>query len=146
MESIAVMPVPIMCPTIMYIPPTWPISPIPRRCPCVPSGAPEPIVYYRSIYIHRLYYIISAIYILITYYLNRHLVFFIFFHIYRRYILEDVFSQNSLKNDKALIPLTYFHYAQVIYLTISIEIKIAECAVWIIEHCLELLKVLSLCK
>ena len=96
MISVTMMPIPIMCPTTMYVPPTRVISPIPRTMPCVPGIAPEPIVDYRSVYIHRFDDIVDAIDIFVTDNLYGHLVFLVFLYVYGRYILVDILCQNGL--------------------------------------------------
>jgi hypothetical protein len=51
-----------------------------------------------------------------------------------------------LQNDEAFVAFTCLYYAQVIHLTVSVQIQIAECTVRIVEHRLELFQVLSLCE
>lgn len=97
MESVAVMPIPIMRPTVVYVPPARVISPIPRTVPCYPIRTPEPIVDNRSVHIYRFDDIVGTIHVLIAHYLHFHLVLcFVFLHIYRGYVLIDILSQNSL--------------------------------------------------
>ena len=96
MPCVAVMPVPIVCPTGMCVPPTGVIAPVPWAVPCVPCVTPEPIVDNRSENIYRLYYVVLAIDILIADYLNRNLVVIVFLNIYRGNILEDILRQNRL--------------------------------------------------
>jgi len=146
MPCIAMIPIPITCPAVMYVPPTRVISPIPRTCPCIPCVAPEPIVYIGSIYIHRLDDVSRAIYIFIAYYLYRYIVGLVFLYIYRGYVLIDIFGQDSLQNNQALVTLSRLYNAQVIHLSVAIQIQITKCAVRIVEHRLELFQVLSLRK
>ena len=97
MESVAVMPVPVMCPAAVYVPPTRVIPPVPRTMPSVPCVAPEPIVDNGSIDIYRFDDIVRTIDVLIAYNLYADLVRGrVFLHIYRGYILEDILRQNSL--------------------------------------------------
>jgi len=146
MERIAVVPIPIVCPTVMIVPPGGVIAPVPRRVPSVPSGTPEPIIYYRTIDVNRLDDIIGAVHIFITYYLYRYIVGFIFLDINGRYILVDILSKDSLEHNESFASFACFHDAKVIHLAISIEVEIAESAVRVVEHHLELLKVFSFCK
>ena len=146
MDCIAVMPVPIMRPASVYVPPSRVVSPVPRTCPCVPSGTPEPIVDKRSIDVHRLDDIVRAIDVLIAYYLYRDLVALIFLHIYGSYILVDIFRQNRLQHDETLVTFARFYYAQIIHLTVAVQIEITERAVGVVEHRLELFQILSLRK
>ena len=146
MESIAVMPVPVMCPASVYIPPARIIIPIPRRCPCVPVRSPEPVVYNRSIDIYRLDDIVGSIDVFVAHYLYFHLVFLVFLHIYRGYILVDILCQNSLKNYQTLVAFAGLYYAQVINLPVAVQIQITERAVGVVQHRLELFQVLSLRK
>ena len=60
--------------------------------------------------------------------------------------MEYIFCENSLQNDQTFVAFTYFHYAQVIYFPVSIEIQVTERAVRVVKHRLELLQVLSLCE
>lgn len=81
MVRIAVMPIPIMCPAVVNIPPVRVISPVPRAMPSVPSVAPEPIVYQRTIDIHGFNDIVHTIDILIADYLNGYIVVRVFLNI-----------------------------------------------------------------
>ena len=146
MIGVAVMPIAVICPATVYVPPSGIITPIPRRMPCVPSVTPEPVVYYRTIDINRLYDIVRTIYVLIAYYLNRHLVFLVLLHIYRCNVLVDILCQHGLQNDQTLAAFTGLYHAQIIHLPVSVEIEVTESTVRIIEHRLELLQVLSLCE
>lgn len=146
MECIATMPIPIVCPAVMIVPPGWVITPIPRRIPCAPCGTPKPIVDHGTIDINRLDDIVGTIHIFVTYYLYRYIVGFIFLDVDGRYILVDILGQNSLKHDESFVAFTCFYDAKVIHLAISVEVEIAESAVRVVEHHLELLKVFSFCK
>ena len=146
MVSIAMMPIPIMCPAVMTVPPVRIIPPIPRRVPCYPSCAPEPIVYYRTVNVNRLYDVVCTIYVLITYYLNGYLLLIIFLYVYRGYVLEYILCENGLEYDETFVAFTYFYYAQVIYFPVTVEVQVTECAVRVVEHRLELFQVPSLCK
>ena len=106
MVCVAMTPVPIMCPTIVDVPPIRIISPIPRTIPSVPCVAPKPIVDQRSIDVNGFDDIGGTINVLITYYLYRHIVIRIFLHVYRGYVLVDILRKNGLQNDKALIAFT----------------------------------------
>ena len=104
MESVAVMPVPVMCPAAVYVPPTRVITPVPRTMPSVPCVAPEPIVDNGSIYIYRFDDVVRTIDVLIAYYLNADLVGrFIFLYIDRCNILIDIFGKDSLQNDESFV-------------------------------------------
>lgn len=146
MVSIAVVPVPVMCPTTVNVPPTRVISPIPGRMPCEPNIAPEPVIDNRTIDIHRLYDIVRSIDILVADYLNTHVVRIIFLHVYRSHILIDVLGQYSLQNDQALVAFAGLYDPQVIHFAVSVEIQVAERAVRVVKHRLELFQVLSLRK
>ena len=146
MPCIAATPVPVMCPAVVYIPPTRIVTPIPRTTPCKPGIAPKPVVDNRSIDIHRLDDIVGTIHILVANYLNGHFVLLVFLYIYGGYILKYIFSQDSLKNDQTFVTFARLNYAQIINLSVSVQIQITECAVRVIEHRLELFQVLSLRK
>ncbi len=135
-----------MCPAAVYIPPARIIIPIPGRSPRVPVRAPEPVVYNRSIDIYRLDDIVGTIDVFIAHYLYSHLVFLVFLHVYRGHILVDILRQNSLKNYQTFVAFAGLYYAQVINLSVAVQIQITERAVWVVEHRLELFKVLSLRK
>lgn len=146
MEGVATVPVPIVCPAVVYVPPAGIISPIPGRGPCTPSGTPEPVVDDGSVNIHRFDDIVGAVYIFVTDYLYRHLFFLVFFYIDRGYILIDVFRQNGLQYDETFVALACLYNAQVIHLSVTVQVKVAERAVRVVEHHLELLQVFSFCK
>jgi len=114
--------------------------------PSVPCVTPEPVVYHRTINIHRLDDIIRSVNVLIAYYLYGDLVFLVLLYVYRGYILVYILRQYGLENDETLASLAGLHNAQVIYLSVAVEIEVTERAVWIVEHRLELFQVLSLCK
>ena len=111
MPCIAVMPIPVVCPAAVCVPPTGVISPIPRTVPSVPCIAPEPIVDNRSVDIHRFDDIVGAVNILVTYYLNAYLVLLVFLNVYRGDILIDIFGENSLQYDQALVSFACLNYA-----------------------------------
>lgn len=111
MESIAVMPIPVMSPAVVCVPPTRVITPVPRTMPCVPCVAPEPVVDYRSVDIYRFDDVVRTIYILITYHLNTYFIILIFFYIDRSYILIDIFGENGLQYDQTLVSFACLHYA-----------------------------------
>ena len=96
MVGVATMPVPVMCPTSVCVPPTRPVTPVPRTMPSVPTRTPEPIVDNRSVNVDGLYHVVRTVHKLIADYLNGYLIFLVFLHIYRGYILEDILRQNSL--------------------------------------------------
>ena len=146
MIGVAVMPVPIVCPTAMSVPPTRPIAPIPRTMPSIPCVAPEPIVDNRTVNIYRLDDIVGTIYVLIANYLNGNNIRLILLYIDRSNILIDILCEDRLQHDQTLVAFTRFYHAQVIYFTVSVEIEITESAVRVVEHRLELFQVLSLCK
>ena len=146
MEGIAVMPVPVMRPTGMRVPPSRVISPVPGRMPSVPYIAPEPIVYNRPIDIYRFDDVVRAVHVLVTYYLNGNLVVFISLYIDGCNILIYILCEDSLKHDESFVALSCFHNAQVIHLSVSVEVEITEGAIRVVEHGLELLQVLSLRK
>ena len=109
--GVATMPVPIMCPTSVRVPPTRPVTPVPRTMPSVPTRTPEPIVDNRSVHINGLYHVVGAVHKLIADYLNRNLFVLVLLYIYRGYVLEDVLRQNSLQYDQTLVSFTRLYYA-----------------------------------
>lgn len=81
MVCVAVMPVPIMRPAVMAVPPTRIITPVPRRVPCNPGCAPEPVVYNRTVNVNGFYDVVRTIYVLIAYYLNSYLLLLVFLNV-----------------------------------------------------------------
>ena len=146
MVSVAVMPIPVVCPAGVPAPPTRPVIPIPGAMPCIPGIAPKPVVYQRTIDINGFDHIVGAIHILIAYYLNTHLLVLIFLHIDGSHILVDILGEHGLQNDQTLAAFAGLHYAQIVHLSVTIEVEVAECAVGVVEHRLELFQVLSLRK
>jgi hypothetical protein len=144
---VAVMPVPVMCPAVVYVPPIRVIAPVPRTVPCYPTRTPEPIVYNRSVNIYRLDDIVRSVYVLIAYDLHFHIVLrFVFLYVYRGHVLIDILREDSLQHYQTFATFTRLNYAQVIHLAVSVEIEVTERTVGIVEHRLELLQVLSLCE
>lgn len=146
MIGVAVMPVPIVCPTVMCVPPARPITPVPRTVPSVPCVAPEPIVDQGPIDIYGFYDVVRTIYILVADYLNGNLILLIFLYVYRGYILEDILCQHRLQNDESLVTLTRFHNADVIHLSVTVQVQVTERTVRVVEHRLELFQVFSICE
>ena len=146
MVSIAAMPVPVMCPTTVSVPPSGVIPPVPGRMPSEPHIAPEPVIDHRTIHIYRLYDIVRAIDVLVAHYLNAHIVRLVFLYIYGGYVLIDILRKDSLQYDQALVAFTGLYDPQVIHFTVSVEIQVAERAVRVVKHRLELFQVLSLRK
>ena len=146
MIGVAAMPVPVMCPASVCVPPSRPVTPVPRRMPCVPCVRPEPIVDDRTIDIHRLYHVVRTIDILVANYLNGNLVLLVFLHVYGGYVLEDILRQHRLQYDQTLVTLTGLYDTKVIDLPVAVQIQVTERAVGVVEHRLELFQVLSLCE
>ena len=92
MPCVAASPVPIVCPAVVYVPPVRIVAPIPGRGPCVPAGAPEPIVDNGTIDIYGLDDVVRSVNVLVTYYLNGHIIAFVFLYVDRRYVLVDIFG------------------------------------------------------
>lgn len=122
MESIAVMPIPVIRPAAVYIPPTRIISPVPRTVPCAPCGAPEPIVDNRPVDIYRLDDIVRAIYVLIAHNLNAYIVRFVFLHVYRGYVLEDILCEDGLQHHQTLVTFAYLNNPQIIHLSVAVQV------------------------
>ena len=111
MESVAVMPVPVMCPAVVRVPPTRVITPVPRTMPCVPCVAPKPVVDNRTVDINRFDDIVRTIYVLVTYHLNAYFVLLVFLYIDRGHVLIDIFGENSLQYDQTLVSFACLYYA-----------------------------------
>jgi hypothetical protein len=146
MIGVATMPIPVMCPASVRVPPSRPITPVPRAVPCVPCVRPEPIVDDRTIDVNRLYHVVRTIDILVAYYLNGYLVMLVFLYIYRGYVLEDILRQHRLQNDQTLVTLAGLYDTKIIDLPVAVQIQVTERTVRVVEHRLELLQVLSLCE
>lgn len=113
--------------------------------PAYPMRTPEPIIDYWSIDINRLNDIVCTIYIFITNYLNGHLLTcLIFLYEDRSHILIDILCQYSLYHYQVTTAVCCFHYAQIIHVSIPIQIQVRECGIWIIEQLFKLLKVFRL--
>jgi len=111
MIGVAVMPIPVMCPAVMRVPPTRPVVPVPGAVPSVPCIRPEPVIDNRSVHIYRFDDIVLSIDIFVADYLYRHLIFLIFLHVYRGYVLIDILSQYSLENNQMFVAFAGFYYA-----------------------------------
>jgi hypothetical protein len=146
MVSVAMTPIYVAGPACMCVPPARIITPIPRTVPSVPCVAPEPIVDQGPINIYGFYDVVRTIYILVANYLNGNLILLIFLHVYRGYVLEDILCQNRLQNDESLVTLTRFHNADVIHLSVTVQVQVTERTVRVVEHRLELFQVFSICE
>ena len=145
-ESIAVVPIVVICPDRVRIPPSGIVAPVPRRCVGIPIRSPKPIVNDRLIDIYRLDDIVGAVDIFIADNLHGDFVRLVFLHIDGGNILVDVLGKDGLEDDKAFLALAYLHHADVVYLAVAVEVKIAESGVGVVEHILKLLQVLRLCE
>lgn len=99
MEGIDMMPIVMNYPTVNATPPCGIVAPIERRHIAYVIGCPEIIIYSRCIKIYRLYHIVDAIYILVTYHLYGYVVRFVFLNIDRSNVLVDVFRKHCLQQD-----------------------------------------------
>ena len=132
-ETVDMMPVVMYEPAVVVAPISRVIVPIPRRIPYGPIGSPEPIINNRTSDIYRLDYVVGSIHILITDYLNRHLLCtLIFFNKHARYILIDVFCKYSLQNNKVSVTICSFNYAYIVNITISVQIEVAYTTFWVV--------------
>ena len=103
---IDMMPVVMHSPTMERMVPIRPIIPIPKGRIAVPMGIiEEPVVDKRSNVINGFNDIVYAIEILITNDLRSDLIgHFVFLHIDRSYVLEDILSQNGLNENQVFLP------------------------------------------
>jgi len=145
-ERVAVMPVPVVRPASVAVPPAGVIPPIPGTAPCVPCIAPEPIVDNGTIDIYRFDDIVRSVDILVADDLYFDFVFGVFLYVDRGYILEYIFREDCLQDDKAFVTFSGLYNPKVIHLPVSVEVQITERTVGVVEHRLELLQVLSLCE
>lgn len=146
MVCIAVVPIQVPCQAVVMIPPVGVISPVPRTIPCVPTGTPKPIVDYRTIDINRLDDIVGTIYILIADDLNRHLLRRVFLYVDRSDILVDILCEDCLQYDHTLIALAYLYYADIIYVTIAVQVQVVIEFLRVVEFRLKLFQVSRLSK
>ena len=145
-ESIAVVPIVVVCPNRVRIPPSGIVTPIPRRCIGIPIRSPEPIVNDRLIDIYRLNNIVGSIDIFIANNLYGDFVRLVFLHIDGGNILVDVLGKDGLEDDKARFALAYLHHADVVNLAVAVEVEVAESGVGVVEQLLKILQVLRLCE
>jgi hypothetical protein len=122
MIGVATMPVPVMCPASVCVPPTRPVTPIPRRMPCVPCVGPEPIIDDWTIDIYRLNYVVRTVDILVADNLYGYFVLRIFLNIYRGYVLENILRQHCLQYDQTLVALTGLYDTKVIHLPVAVQV------------------------
>lgn len=143
---VAVTPIPVALPACVVVPPVRVIPPVPGAIPCYPVRTPEPIVDHRPVHVHGLDDIICTIDVLVADHLYADLARVVFLHVYGGYVLVDILGKDSLQHNQSLVAFTRLHYAQVIHLTVAVEVEVTERAIRVVEHRLELLQVLSLCK
>lgn len=103
MPGVAVTPVPIVSHQVVCVPPSGPVSPVPRAMPCVPIRTPEPIVYQRTVNIYRFDDVGRTVHVLIAYDLNAYLIRLVFLYVDRGYVLIDIFRQDSLQYYQAFV-------------------------------------------
>ena len=110
---IDMMPVVMHSPTMERMVPMRPIIPIPKGRIAVPMGIiEEPIVDKRIDVINGFNDIVYTIEILITNDLRSDLIgYFIFLHIDRSYVLEDILSQNGLNENQVFLPFSSLYDA-----------------------------------
>jgi len=143
-EVMAVVPI---CPIMNgmpRVPPTRPITPVPRRTPAHPIRSPEPIIDNGSIDIHGLNDIILAIYILVTDNLYGYVIGFVFFHVDGRNVLIDVFGEHGLQHYQMFVAVGCFNDANIIDVTVAVEIQIDKSGIRIVEPLFEILQVFGL--
>lgn len=96
--------------------------------------------------IHGLDDIVGAVDILVTDNLDGNFVRLILLNIYRSHILVDIFRQDSLQHNEAFLAFADFHYADIVNITVAVQVKVAKRRVGVVEQRLKLLKVFGLCK
>lgn len=144
MPVVAVIPVGVHRAAVPTVPPVRVIPPVPRRSPTSPVRIPEPVVDIRTVNIHRLDDVVGAIDIFVTYHLGGYLPCrLVLLHIDGCDILEYVLCQHGLDNHQVLIVSRGLDYSQVINYSVTIEVKIGESGVGVVEECFELLHVLD---
>lgn len=147
MVGIAMMPVPVMCPTAVNVPPSRVIPPVPGAVPCYPCRAPKPVVDNRSVYIYRLDDIARTVYVLVSDDLHFHIVLrFVFLYVYRGHILVDILCQDRLQYNQSSASFTSLYHAQIVHLTVAVQIQVTERTVRVVQHRLKLFQVLRLSK
>jgi hypothetical protein len=124
--------------------PTRVIAPVIRRVPANPCRSPEPVVNNRAIDIYRLYHIVCAIHILVTYNLHGNGLVGLTLHINGGYILIDILCKHCLQNDETVLPLAYFHDAQIVHKSVAVKVEVVEMAFLGIEFFFKLFKVVHL--
>ena len=136
---IHMLPIHVVSNAVIWTPPYWPIIPVEWRMPAYPRWSPKPIIDHRAVDIYRLNDIVCAIYILITNHLYSYrLCRFIFLYEDRCYILIDIFSQYGLYHYQVAVLVRSLNHAQIIHITITIQIQVGECRIWVVEHLLKL--------
>ena len=125
-------------------PPIRIIIPVPRRSPTNPIWIPEPVVDIRTVDVYGFDDIVRAVDILVAYDLCSHFASsVVFLDIDRRNILEDILREYGLDDNEVFVVGSRFDYAQVIHHSVTVEVKIGESGVGVIEECFELLDVLD---
>lgn len=120
------------------------ISPVPRRVPSYVERVPKPIVDVRTVDIYRLDHVVRTIYIFVTYHLRGDLpCSLVFLHIYRRNVLEYIFRQHGLDDNEVFVVGGSLYYAKVIHHSVTVQVKIGESGVGVVEECLKFLNVLD---
>lgn len=108
-------------------PPTRPVVPVERRMVAVPTRSPEPVIDIRTIVEYRFDHVGGTVDILITDHLHLHRITrFILLHIDRGDILIDILGQNGLQYDQVLQSLVGLDHAQIVHLSVTVQIQVRE--------------------
>ena len=144
MPVIAAIPVVVPRAAMPRMPPVRIIAPIPWRCPTYPERIPEPVVDVRTVDIYGFDDIVLTIDILVADNLRSHLPSsLILLNIDRRNILEYILCQYGLDDNEVFVVGSRFDYAQVIHHSVTVQVKIGESRVGVIQECFELLHILD---
>ncbi len=124
----------------------WEIPPIIRRTPRFVINDYQAVEDIRRCHIRRLNDIFGSVYIRVTYYLyvrarNRRN-----FGNKGSNILIDISRQDCLDKEHVCITLHRFQYAQVIYITITVQVQVTQHIRRVIQQVLKVLHRIRLCK
>ena len=86
-------------------------------------------------------YVVCAVDVLVTNDLNNRLTSLVFFDHNGGNILVDVLCQYGLNNHEPLVALACFYHAEVVNLSVAVEVEVVDAAVVVVERTLELLEV-----
>lgn len=117
------------------------IAPVVGRMPSHPRRSPEPVVDDGAVEIDRLNDVVLAVQVRVAYHLDGNCSVLLALHIDGSHVLIDILCQHRLQYNQAVLALAHFDDAQIIHVSVTVEVEVVQMAFFGIEFLLKLLKV-----